>query len=520
MRDRIRTSHDTFAPALVTIVAVMLSGTAALAQDAARSVQEFNADEEKWRSYATLNLQLTIEGRYSSIARGSLRMRNCDLAFRSADSEGFPRLRGDSDVIQVTGRLEQQGSRFVFLVERLRERPSDLQTLKTRETALDRRTPDGWYELAEWASHRGEFYDDDELRRAADRLTFRAVEIERTALDDDDAAARFALAARLPDLGLPDSLRMELVHEGWRVLYDQEREKETADWSDFAARMKRDLPDSEIPLDAPQPKLQQRYEANPLSVYQNAGESDRRKLHRLFYADVLLKTILADAEDRTGFEIADRIDRDLPERHALAEEHRERALADRLANVGTATRPEMLELAATFRKRDDADRARQTMEEWLTAKRERLAQDDPAGLRQLAEEYRSLLEDEKTAAALLLKAYELSPSPEVAARLEQLGYRQRDGQWLSRSELEDLPEDPLAKAMREGRVTKGMTADQVRTTLGNPTASVRIATSGRISEIWTYGEPGSSRLAIHFLQKTTFDREPPKVIQVSNVPPR
>ena len=143
----------------------------------------------------------------------------------------------------------------------------------------------------------------------------------------------------------------------------------------------------------------------------------------------------------------------------------------------------------------------------------------PIGLMRVAEEYIDLLEDEQQAVKLLQEAYRLSPESErISARLTQLGFHRHEGRWIPLKQFNALPEDPLRKAIREGRVVVGMTAKQVESTLGAPTSTTRIATAGQLSELWIYGEPGASRLTVHLLRRSR--RADLKAIRISQIAPR
>jgi len=257
-----------------------------------------------------------------------------------------------------------------------------------------------------------------------------------------------------------------------------------------------------------------------LPVYLQADEKTRRKLHRIFYGDVLLASILraANRKGSDGFVIADLIDNALPERHGLAELQRERELKERLAHVDRLTRPEMLDLADRFRRKKQPDKADETVANWLKATEKQLRTEGPVGLMRAAEEYIDLLEDEEKAIELLKEAYKLSPESErISERLTQLEYRLQDGEWIPAKLVKERLETPIQKAIRAGRVIEGMTATQVRRTLGAATSVTRIATSGQVSELWIYGEPSGSRITIHLLRRTP--RSPLTAIRIAQVSP-
>jgi hypothetical protein len=135
-----------------------------------------------------------------------------------------------------------------------------------------------------------------------------------------------------------------------------------------------------------------------------------------------------------------------------------------------------------------------------------------------ADEYIDLTEDRDKGVALLKEAYNLSPDSErIAERLTQLDYRLDDREWIPKRDVKKRPETPIQKAIREGRVIKGMTASQVRSVLGMATSVARIATAGQISELWIYGERNATRITVHMLRRTP--RSPLTAIRVAQVSP-
>jgi hypothetical protein len=115
-----------------------------------------------------------------------------------------------------------------------------------------------------------------------------------------------------------------------------------------------------------------------------------------------------------------------------------------------------------------------------------------------------MLERPDMTARLLIDAARQQPgSQAIAARLQELGYVLKKGRWLTADESKAIPEGKLEKALREGRVEQGMTATQVLKSLGAPLTTTRIASSGQIGEVWTYGQAGASRLTIYLVKRAT-----------------
>jgi hypothetical protein len=136
----------------------------------------------------------------------------------------------------------------------------------------------------------------------------------------------------------------------------------------------------------------------------------------------------------------------------------------------------------------------------VKVKEDRLTKEGrPSDLVQAAHEYQSLLDDNESAARLLLQAAKIAPEmKEVGGQLERLGYKRVNGQWLTAAQAAALPADPVQKAAEAGRYT-GMTREQIRKMIGAPDSRTRVVASGRVSEVWIYDQNAKSRVAIHFV---------------------
>jgi hypothetical protein len=313
------------------------------------------------------------------------------------------------------------------------------------------------------------------------------------------------MAAQAQTLGMPDGVRMELVHEGFDLRRRLMSKEPQPAWSELADDIARDLPGSLVPLDPDIPDLRQWYLDRPLEVYAAAEATERGKLHRLLWSEIERASITAKAapDAANGFEIAKQLDQRVPEFHPLAEQYRERALALRAEKVAKLSRAEVLALRQEYRNRNQSEQGQDVVESWLTLRRKRLAPDDLEGLLYIAEEYTQLLERPGETARLLLEASARQPdAQEVTRRLEALGYHRRQGRWLTAAEFQAVPEGKLAQALREGRVDNGMTAAQVRKSLGVPQSTTRLATEGEVCEVWSYGQAGTaqSKLVIYFVK--------------------
>ena len=467
-----------------------------------------------------INVDYRIEGRISSKAPNRLTLQKCSQVFRPAKGETFGKPPARHGVVEIFGRLQVVDRKRVIVVSSIRFHSDDVIRYEMKKNALRRNNPDDWFGLAKWAAKRAKFYEDKVLRERTIEANRHGIELQRKTLPKVNATTLLALAKKAADLNLPDPIRLQFVHEAHRTTWDEMQKTKRPDMTLLLNALKNQLPGVTDRLPTPQPELEKTYRKNPVAVYRQADEKARKKLHRIFYSDVLLASILqtAEADGNNGFNIADRIDEMLPEQHELAERQREREMKERLANIDRLTRQEMLDLADRFRRRKQPAKADEAVKKWLKATESQFRKEGPIGLLKAADEYIDLLEDRDKGVALLKEAYKLSPEAErIAERLTQLDYRLDDGEWVPIGDVKKRPETPIQKAIREGRVIKGMTAPQVRSVLGNATSVTRIATAGKISELWIYGERNATRITVHLLRRTP--RSPLTAVRVAQVSP-
>lgn len=504
-------------PLRVQVGLLLLCGAAAPGLAATRSIESFQKLESEWPTFALTGTVFTLEGRYSSMSKTALRFEKCNLSFQAREGYQFPRLLTRSRTVEVVGSLQKRRGRLEFVVDRLKQMPSDLDRLHSELAGLRERTAEAYYELGRWVQARASFYEDEEFAQEAADIFWRGIQQERRQLEDGDAEGLLALAARLPDYNQPASLQQEYVHEAFHMLWSASQKEGEPPAENLAVRLKETLDGADTPLTDPASELRREYLADPLTTYRDTTDEETRlKLHRIFYGEVRLATIegVADPDGRDGYMTAAKIGQWLPERSDLVESWRQKELMYRLANVTEADRRDVVELAELFNARGQPAHARQAITAWLDAREARLRERGPGGLMQLADEHLSLLEDRSKASELLIEAYELSPvKDEIAERLEKLDFVREEGRWLTKEELRARPPDELEAAVSEGRIELGMTGRQVRQAIGVPTAVTRIASRKQIYEIWIYGERDSSRLAVHFLKR---DHQPQaKMVAIS-----
>lgn len=473
----------------------------------AQSLQSFVELKPQWPDLVGSTFR--IEGHYAILARDTLRMKNCDLQFKAAQPI---KLLGTSKVVEVTGRLAKEATsgKLYFEINQIRQLPTDLQTLAERERAIARGAPSQWYELAEWASSRGKFYNDEELLERAKFINRKGLNLERQELKELTPAALRTLASRIPKLGLEDSLRLDWLHESYWL--EWEALQKSAPKVDLSAedldaskdplfqllkRLDQDLPGAKTRADDVLPLLVNEYRRNPVLTHHNASEAKRRTLERLFHIEIATAAIarVTKPDGSNGEEVAKKIDELIVEQHDLAEKHRDAELAFLAKGSATLSRNQLGDLVQRCRDRQQEALAKEAITRWLTKRELSLRKDGVTGLIQLADERLALLQDQPGAGALLLEALQLAPKNEdVVERLKKLGYQEVNGQWVAPQGNPPGPNAPMPAAnetdldrfIRLGVPKIGMTPAQLLKCLGTPQSLTRVATSGRVTETWTY----------------------------------
>jgi hypothetical protein len=482
----------------------------------AQSLQSFVELKPQWPELVGSTFRL--EGHYAILTRDSLRMKNCDLPFKLSQPV---KVAGTSKVIEVTGRLAKETSsgKLYFEVESVRQLPTDLQSVADRERAIARGPSKQWYELAGWAAARGKFYNDEELLERAQVLNRKGLQLERSELKELTPQALRQLAARVPELGLDDALRLDWLHESlaleWESLQKSVAPPDlTADEFDTAKdplfqllqRLDKALPGATVLAENLLPLEANEYRRNAVLSYRNADDARRRQFERLFHVEVAMAAVqrLTKPDGSNGNEVAQRIDELLPEQHERAEQHRDRELAFLVNGSATLSRNQLGDLVQRCRDRKQEALAKEALTRWLARREQSLRKDGVTGLIQLADERLALLQDQVAAGALLLEAWRSAQNADIRERLVKLGYQEIGGQWVPPQANPATPNGPmpatveteLERNIRLGVPTRGMTAAQLLKCLGAPQSLTRVATSGRITETWVYRDGATIRYTV------------------------
>ncbi|VAX37398.1 hypothetical protein MNBD_PLANCTO02-2312 [hydrothermal vent metagenome] len=489
----------------------------AKSESAPLSVQEWIAQKSEWKKLIVSEKSVTIEGRVSMFSRDQFRLSKCQLLFRSESGRPFKRSKRKHFNVLVTGYLKNHQGKPEFQVTRMYLVPSDLDEFYSRRNRILKSKPEKWFALSKWAKNRAMFYGDKSLRKEATKAWVNGVKIEKSLLKKGDANGLFELANKFKNAKQEDSLQMEYKHTGYRYLWEERKKKK--DHQKFLALLAENFPGCKTPLEKPEIKLSNSYTATPIKTYQSGSDESRQIMHRLFYREILLPILIAEVKDdpRIGYEIAKKIDQQIPEEKKLAEQLREKELAYRMEHIQTASRKQLLNLKQKYLERKQPQQAEFVVQKWLAAREVSLRKEGASGLRRSARLYIELKNDKKKGVQLLLEAFKINKKTKgVAEELTKLGYHYYKNKWLTTEEFKHRKIDPIQLAMQSGTPIPGMTREQVEKTLGAPTSKYRMLSSNAIIEIWVFGENNETRITVHFSQpdRQTNSAKVIKVIQI------
>ena len=485
---------------LIFVAINVFASSYAVAQSDAQPIQEFIKLKSKWADLEGSAFRL--EGQYRSISKNLLRFKNCDLSFWGKSD--FPSISRSSKTVEVVGRIGRRNNKLAFIVDRLTELPSDLQTFLAMQSKLDSKSFEDWYKLGNWSQNRGNFYEDEKLLKRSRFAYNKGVTLEYDTFKAEKPENYFQLAKKIESFELPDERAAELVHEGFWVAYRKVVITDEKQVAALLARIKTDLTGSIIPIAPPKPLLRETYKKSPIQTYAKADKLQRRTLHRMLYSELLLAPIISKAEKdgSNGFEIAEKIEKDIPELAALAENYRLQELEYKLANVAKYPRQAMQELSKQFHDRNDPKKARQVIATWIEARAKSIldGNDDDDRL-ELANDYLNLLGDQEKCVEILKKAHAKNPkNSDIVSRLQDLGYVLVGERWYTKAEADKMPQATTKK--KTGVVSIGDSPEDVRRLLGVPTSVSKIASRRFILKVWIYREESIPKIAIHFKSRS------------------
>ncbi len=473
------------------LLATMLWGPARSEAADPTSIQEFVQRQDQWGQL--VGAGFTLEGRCSALTKTELRMKNCDLEFSLVQPFERPRTM---PFIQLSGRLERDGKKVRFRVERISDWKSDLEQLRDLTRQGDRSQPEIWHKAAEWARVRGAFYEDPALIAEAERLDEVGIRTGLSRAKGKKSPALVALAKRAADLKVDKSLQITILHEACLAEIEEESRKQDPVFSILLSRVKTRLPGAAESLPQKYPEIEASYAKDPSKAFEKADDNERQIMARLLYIDVATRLLEEEiAKDGSnGNLIAQKAALFVPERPELAQKYQELELSYHEQRVTKMNYRQILEFKAKLESLKQTDRADRVADQWIQARYASGARTPEHDLQRAQYEW-DIRENQQ--AAIKYASMAMTVDPQVSGGtefLDRIGYAWYRGKAIKKELVPPPPADPFAAAVREGRIVKGMSDAQVRSALGGaPQRVIRMASRSGITELWHYS---SQRLTV------------------------
>ena len=462
----------------------MLAFAAAAAAEDARFIGDF---EDLGEAKADLEGRfLTLEGRISLFSRGQMRFANSSLRVTLPPGQRRP---VGTNAVRVRGQLRRETGGLVLRATKVEGIPDVADRLTIAQTRLDPTDASEWLELADAYRGRAAFYDDAAALGLVRTVEETGVDILiRSAGTDPEKLAEAAKAAEARGFGRRHRV---ILHRALRADWEPLRAKlksdvppAESDVAIFLDRVARDLPGSNEPAEDRRKPLEEAYARDPLGIFERADEEQQVYLGRELYAEIVSADVAKDLRpdaanaDRLAARLAER----LPDRPDRAAAYRAMSVDATLQNLRSLTEAE----AVAFRDRlaEDGDvRAGDVVRLWLESQRADAEAAGGRALLALAKRYELLAKDAQSAEELLLAAYAADPRlVEVSDALLDRGYELVGGAWRKKA----VPV-PAARGDLPEEVSVGMSGADARAVLRTlPDETLRMASAGRITELWIY----------------------------------
>lgn len=447
--------------------------------------------------------RVDVEGRVASRAPDRLRLEQSDVDFRFTPSPEIAPFTLQRVLIE--GTLVRKGNGFRFDVESLHTLPSEQEEFRNRRDRVQSGDAKGWYALGQWARERAVLYNDPSLAELADDAYRGGLSAEeRRAGDRPDALLKLSGFAR-DEAGLADEATRLMVRAYQVQLVEMGDNVDAL--TRLAERIADTLPGYDQPLTSDDADLARRAARNLDLAYRGATAADRRKLHRLLWADVTerrfkAEAAAADEQPERLLRIAAQVAEALPDRPELAQILTRRALDRQSRDIRQLSREQVVEVAEGYRSLASPapERAREVLEAWVEAQRERLGASDADGRLALARDALAMLGDRQQAVVLLKEAWKLAPElPGVADELRGLGLVRVGTTWSDAAAASRNADAEMERLIRRGQVVPGMTDAQVLRSLRAPDHITRIGTSRHIVEQWIF--TGSVTMRVNLVRQ-------------------
>ena len=509
----------------VSLLLVCLITDAGSAWGQAMSVEQLLKQRDQWDLWSKDGTKLLLTGRYQGRTAQIFQLHRIPFSFEPPRNSPLPDRMREGQRIEVSGRLSTRSGRLMFDVNRLSVSGTDVDIIKERQQSLSDDDYQGLFALADEFQAFADFYADNSLQLEIVALREAAIQKQRRQLKGRSAEL-WQLAGKAASLNLnnrlPPAIRFEAIITEWKqsgVNTDKvlkQIEQHAAGWDT------KNLIASE--------KAVSNFQADPVDAYNNASDADRQALHRYLYRTIVLQTLQRqlNASGSNGVEIAAIAREQIPEETDAIRMMEQKDLEYRIGRVQTLSRAELEQLSDLLVAASRSDDVPEVVDNWVTAQQRRYAASGLAGQLRTADEFLFVgsrwnrIEYTQKGIDVLKQAWAVARQESaadadgIAERLKTLGWERLKDQWMTSSQIQSLPRDDVQLAMREGRVVKGMTAEHVVGTLGQPARISRIISARIIRELWIYEAQGASGVIVQFQRNRREAIKDARVTEVSS----
>jgi hypothetical protein len=499
----------------------------ATAMGQAISFPELLQKRDEWPMFAADGRKLQFEGRFEGRTVNTIRITKFDIVCNLPSKATFPDNIKDGQRIEVIGHFLSDNGKLVFIVSRILIKETDIDRLRSRAREVPTDQPQKLLDLAAEYQPDAEFYEDAELKSEIAAIRIDCIRRLRT-MARGDVAKLTELLQHSKTLGIRSELIQLLQFE---QIYMAAKEP-NVDVDALLATMMASCSgwDQIVP---PIPvRLQHAFDKVAVDAFMEASETDRKSLHRLLYKSLRLRQFHAKlkSDGSNGLDLSRMVRTEFGENEPLAAEFEDLAVQHLMTKVASLSRADLKGLTELLSRLNRTQQIPDAVRDWLRAQEQKFGTSDLAGLIRTADEYlfaADMLRSEEyrqQGIEFLKRAWtnanQSSPTDaeQIADRLNRLGWERLNDAWMTKAQIESLPKDNVQLAIREGRVVRGMTVEQVVQTLGQPTRISRIASRRSVSELWNFEAERSTRIVVRFRRSIVDSNAASIVEDVSRVP--